>query len=183
MAEREPEVEALRTRLARKFTTLADEVTECFRDYHLGGGDYVVELLAPEGMSTGGGTRALQHLRLRPRREGYSVIVAGSVNPVEKHAELRSFEHAFLVHQVRSGGTFEISVNEWEQLLRKLEVVLQLANIETARVGPSPDLLREARRTRLGRRISPRALILFLVILFLATLVAVRVLQKLAQHA
>ena len=78
MREREPEVEALRTKLARKFTSLADEVNECFEGFHIGGGDYVVELLAPEGVSTGGGKQALQHLRLRPRRPGFSVIVAGS---------------------------------------------------------------------------------------------------------
>ena len=179
MREREPDVEALRTRLARKFTTLADEVTECFENFPIGGGGYIVELLAPEGLSTGGGKRALQHLRLRPRREGRAAIIAATVNPVEKHAELRTFEHAFLVHQIRFATPFEISIGEWEQLLRKVEDVLKLANIETARVGPSPDLLREARRKKAGRRTSPRALVLFLVVLVLAAAVAVRVFQKL----
>jgi hypothetical protein len=183
MREREPDVEALRTRLARKFTTLADEVTECFNDFHIGGGDYVVELLAPEGQTTGGGKQALQHLRLRPRREGYSVILAGSVNPIEKHAELRTFEHACLTHEIRFGKPVEITTGEWEQLLRKAEVVLQLANIETARVGPSPDLLRESRRTRLGRRISPGAIVLFIIVLLLAAGVAVLVARKIAGNA
>src|SRR5437868_6651673 len=140
MREREPDVEALRTRMARKFTTLADEVTECFADFHIGGGDYVVEPLAPEGQTTGGGQQALQHLRLRPRRQGYADVIAGSVNPIEKHAELRSFEHVFLVHEIRFKRPLEITAQEWEQLLRKAEVVLQLANIESARVGPSLDL-------------------------------------------
>jgi hypothetical protein len=179
MREREPDVEALRTRLARKFTTLADEVTECFEDFPVGGGAYIVELLAPEGPSTGGGKRALQHIRLRSRREGKAAIIAGSVNPIEKHAELRTFEHAFLVHQIRFESPFEISVAEWEQLLRRIEVVLELAQIESVRVGPSPDLLRESRQKKLGRRTSPRALILFLVVLVLAAVVAVRVFQKL----
>ena len=179
MGEREPEVQALRTRMARKFTTLADEVTECFEAFPIGGGGYIVELLAPEGQSTAGGKQALQHLRLRSRREGEAAILAGSVNPIEKHAELRTFEHAFLVHQIRFATAFEISVAEWEQLLRKFEVVLELANIETVRVGPSPDLLRESRQKKLGRRTSPRALILFFVVLVLAAAVAVRVFQKL----
>src|ERR1700761_8918926 len=112
MADRAPEIEALRTRNARKFTSLADEVTECFVDYPLAGGAYVVELLAPEGLSTEGGKHALQHLRLRALKQGKAAIVAGSVNPVEKHAELRTFEHAFLVHQIRFGTTFEISKSE-----------------------------------------------------------------------
>lgn len=179
MRERQPEVEALRTRLARKFTTLADEVTECFEGFVIGGGDYVVELMAPEGLSTGGGKQQLQHLRLRPRRQGYSPIIAGSVNPVEKHAELRTFEHAFLVHEIRFGKGPDITAPEWEQLLRKCEVVLQLANIESARVGPSPSLLTESRKRKLGRRISPAALIAFVLVLVMALVVAFRVAQKL----
>lgn len=179
MRERQPDVEALRTRLARKFTTLADEVTECFEGFHIGGGQYVVELMAPEGLSTGGGKQALQHLRLRPLRQGYAILIAGSVNPLEKHAELRTFEHAFLLHQIRFERPLEITPSEWEQLLRKVEDVLQLANIEAARVGPSPDLLREARRTKSGRRVSSRALVLFLVVLALAALVGGLVARKL----
>lgn len=179
MGELEPDVDALRTRVSRKLTTLAYEVTECFESFPIGGGGYIVELLAPEGQSTGAGKQALQHVRLRARREGKAAIVAGSVNPLEKHAELRTFEHACLVHQVRFARPFEISLAEWEQLLRKLEVVLELANIESVRVGPSPDLLREARQTKLGRRISPRALVVFLVVVVLAAVVVARVFQKL----
>lgn len=178
MREREPDVEALRTRMARKFTTLADEVTECFNDFHIGGGDYVVELLAPEGQTTGGGKQALQHLRLRPRRQGYSDIIAGSVNPIEKHAELRTFEHVLLVQEIRFKKALEITPPEWEQLLRKAEIVLSLANIETARVGPSPDLLRSARHTKRSRRVSPAALVVFLVVIALAATVAALVVRK-----
>ena len=177
MRERQPDVEALRTRQARRFTTLADEVTECFESFRVGGGDYIVELMAPEGQSTGGGKQALQHLRLRPRRQGYAIIICGSVNPVEKFAELRSYEHAFLVQQLRFAKPLEITPAEWEQLLRKAEDVLQLANIESARVGPSPDLLRNARNKKSGRRISPAALLVFLVVLVLAAAVAARVIQ------
>jgi hypothetical protein len=183
MREREPEVEALRTRMARKFTTLADEVTECFVDFHIGGGDYVVELLAPEGQTTGGGKQALQHLRLRPRRQGHADVIAGSVNPVEKHAELRTFEHAHLVYEMRFKKGFDITPQEWEQLLRKAEIVLQLANIETVRVGPSPDLLRDARATKRGRRVPPGVLALFLVVVALATAVAALVVRKIVTNA
>jgi hypothetical protein len=182
MREREPDVEALRTRMARKFTTLADEVTECFDGFFVGAGNYVVELLAPEGQTTGGGKQALQHIRLRPRREGYADVIAGSVNPIEKHAELRTFEHAFLVHQIRFKKPLEITPPEWEQLLKKTEDILQLANIETVRVGPSPDLLRAARQTKSGRRISPIALFVFLVVILLATAVAVLVVRKLLHY-
>ena len=188
MREREPEVEALRTKLARKFTTLADEVNECFEDFHIGGGDYVVELLAPEGVSTGGGKQALQHLRLRPRRKGrassdgreeFSIIVAGSVNPIEKWAELRTFEAASITHDIRFDKAMDITAAEWEQFLRKAEVVLHLANIETGRVGPSPDLLADHRRKKSFRKVSPKMLVTFLVIMALATGVVLKVIQTL----
>ncbi len=179
MPEREPDVEALRTKLARKFTSLADEVNECFEGFHIGGGDYVVELLAPEGVSTGGGKQALQHLRLRPRRQGFSMIVAGSVNPIEKWAELRTFEHASIVHDLRFDKDIDITPPEWEQFLRKAEVVLHLANIETGRVGPSPDLLRDARRKKGLRKISPRVMVVFVLVMLLATAVVARVIQTL----
>jgi len=179
MREREPEIEALRTKLARKFTTLADEVNECFEDFHIGAGDFVVELLAPEGVSTGGGKQALQHLRLRPRRQGYATIVAGSVNPLEKKGELRTFEHAALVQELRFGKPLDIAPAEWEQFLRKAEVVLRLANIETTRVGPPKELLRDAGRKKLGTKLPPRVLAIFVVVLLLATAVVVRVIQTL----
>ena len=179
MRQREPDVEALRTRLTSNFRTLAEELTDCFEEAPIGGGAYIVELLAPEEGKASDGRPALHHLRLRPRREGRAAIVAGCVNPVEKHAELRTFEHAFLVHQTRFETPFEISVAEWEQLLRRTEVVLEVGKIESARVGPPPDLLGQARRRKLGRRTSPRALALFLVVLVLAAAVAVRVVQKL----
>lgn len=178
MREREPDVEALPARTERKLATLAEEVVECFNDFHVGSGDYVVELFAPEGQTTNAGKQALQHLRLRPRRQGYAEVIAGSVNPIEKHAELRTFEHAFLVHEIRFKKPLEITAQEWEQLLRKAESFLQLANIESARVGPSPALLRDARRTKSGRRVSPAALVLFLVVILLATAVAALVVRK-----
>ena len=159
---------------------LGEEVAERFEGFEIGSGKYVVELLAPEGLATGG-KHALQHIRLKPRREGFSDVVAGSVNLIEKHAELRTFEHAFLVHELRGAKALEITVAEWEQLLRKLEDVLHLANIETARVGPSPDLLRDARQKKESRRISPRALVLFLVVIVLAGAVALRVVQILSR--
>lgn len=96
----EQDPEALRTRLARKFVTLADSFTDAFRDFAIGAAAYAVELTAP-GMSTGGGKQALQHIRLRPRREGYPVLVAGTVNQVERRAELRDFDHIAVVNEVR----------------------------------------------------------------------------------
>lgn len=153
--------------------TLADEVTESSQGFHLGGGDYVMELLAPEGHLPA------QQLCLKPRRPGFTEVIVGTVNPIQKFAELRSYEHVFLVQQVRFRKPLEITQPEWERLLRRCEVVLQRADIESARVGPSPDLLRESRNTKSGRRVSPTALAVFCIVVVLAAVVTALVVRKL----
>lgn len=179
--DREPVVENLRTRLARKFTTLADEVTEGFDDFRIGGGAWGVELTAPEGMSTGGGKRAMQHLRLKPRRQGHAVLVGGVVNGVAGDAELRDYDHMKLLYGARFGRDLEITAGEWEQFLRKAEVVLHKATIQTRRVTAPRDVLVAARQANAGDRNRKLAMIALGVIAPLALLVAWRVIVALMQ--
>jgi hypothetical protein len=169
--------DALRTKLAQKFVTLADSVGESFRDFAIGAGAWAVELTAPQGMSTGGGKQALQHLRLRPRREGYSVLVAGTVNQLEKRAELRDFDHVTILHEVRYRNALEVSRQEWEQFLRKAEVVLNGAGIQSMRTPPPRDLLEQRRNMQ---RISKGAIVALIVVLALAIVVVWRVVVALS---
>ena len=173
-----PRVDALRTRLAAKFVTLADQVTEAFGDFSIGAGAWAVELTAPAGMSTGGGKQALQHLRLRPRRPGYPVILAGTVNQVEKVAELRDYDHAFLAHEVRFRQTLDITPPEWEQLLRKAEVVLGGAQVKVTRTPPPKDLLEQSKSLK---KVSPVGMIALIVVLLLAAIVLWRVAVAIAR--
>ncbi len=166
------DVEALRTRLTQKFVSLADSVTEDFRDFAIGAGAYAVELTAPQGMSTGGGKQALQHLRLRPRRDGYPVLVAGTVNQVERRAELRDYDHIMIMNQVRFRTTVDIGLQEWEQFLRKAEVVLNGAGIQSMRTPPPRELLEQRRNME---RVSKGALAALMVVLLLAAVVVWRV--------
>jgi hypothetical protein len=155
-ADREPGVEKLRTRLARKFTTLADQVTESFDDFQIGAGRWAVELTAPEGMSTGGGKQVLQHLRLRPTREGHAVLVGGVVNPVTRTAELRDHPHMDMIYRARFGRPLEITTAEWEQFLRKAEVVLRQEQISTARVAAPRDVRMLAQRGAVTEDVAAR---------------------------
>ncbi len=167
-----PNADALRTRLAKKFIDLADSVTEAFRDFAIGGAAWAVELTAPEGMSTGGGKQALQHVRLKPRRPGYSVLVAGTVNQVERRAELRDFDHVAILHEVRFRRTLEISPQEWEQFLRRAEAVLNASGIQSMRTPPPRELLDQRRSVQ---RISRGAIAALVVVLLLAAFVVWRV--------
>jgi hypothetical protein len=145
-ADREPGVEQLRTRLARKFTTLADQVTEGFDEFSIGAGWWGIELTAPEGMSTDGGKQMLQYLRLRPARQGHAVLVGGVVNAVTKTAELRDHAHMEMIYRARFGRALEITAAEWEQFLRKAEVVLHQEQIGTERVAAPRDIRMLAQR-------------------------------------
>jgi hypothetical protein len=57
------ELGALRTRVAKQAASLAETVVDGFADFHMGAGDYVVELSVPDGPSTGGGKQARQRDR------------------------------------------------------------------------------------------------------------------------
>ena len=166
------ELEALRTRVANQAASLAETVTDGFEDFHMGAGDYVVELSVPEGPSTGGGAQARQSLRLVPRRGGYSIVIAGTVDPVTSTAELRTFEHVAILHELRFQKPLEISGEEYADFLRKADVILNLARVKGTHVGPSPELLAQ-RRAR--QRISMPMLLLFVAIMAVAGIVVYRV--------
>lgn len=172
--EREQELEALRTRVANQAASLAETVTEGFDGFHMGAGDYVVELMAPQGQSTNSGRAARQNIRLVPRRRGYAAVVAGTVDPVLSTAEVRTYDHAAVLHEVRFGRPLEITPEEYNDFLAKLDVVLNLARVRAVRVGPSQELL-TARRNR--SNISLSALLLFVVVVILAAFVVYRVMR------
>ena len=166
----------LRTRLARKFVSLADTMSEQFNGFAIGAGAWNIELTVPAGMSTGGGKQALQHIRLVPRRQGFNVFVAGTVNQVERKAELRDFDHVAIMHEVRHRGALDISPQEWEQFLRKAEVVLNGAGIQSMRTPPPRELLEQRRSSQ---RVSKGAIIALVVVLVLAAVVMWRVILAL----
>jgi hypothetical protein len=82
---------------------------------------YRVELSAPDGPSTGGGKQSTQHVKLVPESDGAATIVAGSANPVESWAELRSFEHLKRLHAQRfKGAAIPLNRVQYDELLGKL---------------------------------------------------------------
>jgi len=178
--DREIDLEGLRTQVANQAASLAETVTDGFEGFHMGAGDYVVELMAPGGQSTAGGAHARQAIRLVPRRRGYAVVVVGSVDPVTSTAEIRTFEHIAVLHEIRFRQPLEINGEEYADFLRKLDVVLNLARVRGTRVGPSPELMERARIARKGTRTSLAAIVVFVVVLVLAAIVAFRVMRILA---
>ena len=176
-SERERELEALRTQVANQAASLSETVTDGFDDFHMGAADYRGDLKGPEGPPTGGGAQARQSIRLVPRRPGYAVVVAGTVDPVTSTAEVRTFEHVAVLHELRFRRPLEVTADEYAAFLTKLDVVLNLARVRSKRVPPSQELLAE--RKAIGK-ISMPAVVLFVFVIVLAALVVFRVMRAVA---
>lgn len=141
----ERKLDALRTQVANQAASLAETVTDGFDGFHIGAGDYVVELMSPAGPSTGGGWQARQTIRLNPRRPGYAVVVAGSIDPVTSTGEVRTYEHVAMVHEVRFRRPLEITPAEYAAFIAKLDVVLTLSRVRATRVPPPAPLAAQHR--------------------------------------
>ena len=141
----------------------------------MGAADFVVELSIPSGPSTGGGKQALQHLRLVPRRPGYAAIIVGTVDTVKNFAELRTFEHVAIHHEVRFGRPLEVTSDEYADFLRKADVILNLARVGSSRSPAPAELLEAAKIARSRRKVSLSAIALFVVVMVIAAAVVYRI--------
>lgn len=166
------ELEELRTRVANQAASLAEAVTDGFEDHHMGAGDYVVELSVPEGPSTGGGAQARQNLRLVPRRQGYPVVIAGTVDPVAATAELRTHEHVATLHELRYKRPLEITPDEYDGFLKKALVVLNLARVRGTIVPTPPEVIA---KKKAAQRVAMPVLVVFVVVMLLAAVVVFKV--------
>ena len=104
-------------------------------------GEYVPELTAPEGVSTGGGVQALQRLRLVPQRSGFPTLVAGSANQKEGLAELRSWDHLDAIHRQRFKKPLPLDRASYDAFLELSKSFLDVLHLKTVIVGPSPSLV------------------------------------------
>lgn len=123
MSERKDSGLDARTQFAMQALGLAELFRFQFEDERLTGGGvaYTVELSAPDGPSTGGGTQALQHVKLVSQNGG-PTIVAGSCNQVEKRGELRTFEYMTAQHARRfKGASLLLDRGSYNDLIKKLQ--------------------------------------------------------------
>jgi hypothetical protein len=85
---------------------------------------YRVELAAPEGPSTGGGTQAVQHINLIPENGG-PTVVAGSANQKDKSGLIRTYDRLVEQHARRFKGTpFTIEQPTYDQLAARIQKFL-----------------------------------------------------------
>ncbi len=105
---------------------------------------YRVELLPPEGASTGGGQRSVQHLRLAPLSGSGPVVVCGAWDPVLRVATLRSWELLAQQYAARfKGQQLPLDPHAWARSLQQLETFFleRSGNVEREDVEPAVETL------------------------------------------
>ena len=141
-----------RTEFAIKAVALADIFRSRLGAVRLVGAEtYRLELATPDGISTGHGQQALQHIKLIAENFG-PTIIAGSANQVEKVAELRSFEHLEFLHSQRFPGVplpFERAA--YDRLMNQVEGFFTAQRMRVVRSNP-PITAASASSPRRGAR-------------------------------
>jgi hypothetical protein len=99
MSQKDPAL--LRTQFTLQARDFASMFNASLGKMRIAPANYVPELTAPEGQSTGGGTQALQRLRLVPQLPNYPTLLVGGVNGKDGTAELRTYDHVDAVHRQR----------------------------------------------------------------------------------
>ena len=119
----------LRTEIAGTADSVATALNTVLSDVTLAPGDYVPELVPPSEQSTGGGVRALQRLRLVPKRPGHPTLVIGALNMSDRSGELRSYALLDAVHRKRFKKPVPLVRGEYDALVTKLRVLLKALDV------------------------------------------------------
>ena len=135
-----PDPSLLRTQFSLKATDLAATFGAAFGKSRLMPGQYAPELTAPEDVSTGGGVRALQRLRLVPQQAGFPTLVIGGVNQKEGTAELRGFDQVGAIHQQRFKRPLPLDRAQYDQLLKMFYDFLGVMRLKVTVNNAPPDL-------------------------------------------
>lgn len=168
---------AVRTRVTRQFVSLAERINDAFAGMPLGEGGYSVELTAPTEMSTNDGKLAMELLRLRPRREGYAVVLAGTLSA--RRVDLREYEYVAAWHEDRFKRPLPFSRQTWEEFLQRAETLFRDAGVEPIRVRPTRQLSGNHRRKA---TLSKPAAVTLIVTVALAALACARVAMLVLQR-
>jgi hypothetical protein len=131
-----------RTQFAMKALNLADHFNAEVGDKRVSG--YRVQLARPEGLSTGGGKQAVQHISLVPDGGGDATITAGWANQLEGSAELRTYEQLAQLHASRfRGKKIPLDRISYNELLKRMRAFfgdrgLSVVLVDAAKTPAAP---------------------------------------------
>lgn len=95
-----------------------------------------LEVVAPDGPSTGGGKHARQTIRLTPLQGNGAPLMCGYLDPARKHVELRAYEAVAQQFEERFHRAIDVTQAEYEEVLRELENALVMFRYTFAREAP-----------------------------------------------
>jgi hypothetical protein len=135
-----------RTMFAQRALSLAELFQATFANRPVGKAvKYRAELVAPDGPSTGGGTQALQAIKLTPINTGTTLVI-GHANQVDRTAELRTYEYLLRQQQQRFKGAGELALEReaYEELFSGLKAFFgtqqMRINVVAAPAGAAADV-------------------------------------------
>jgi len=107
---------------------------------------YRVEMAVPDGPSTGGGARSVQHLRLVPVGKGTAIVI-GSCDQIEMAAVLRSWELVAEQYAARfKGAKLPVDAVEYGKLLERMEAFFRerTMRVDKLDIDRAPSSIRPA---------------------------------------
>lgn len=115
----------LQTTHTAKALSLAQAFRESIGRMRVGPAGYVPDMTTPEGPSTAGGVRAMQHVRLTPPEPSMPTLVVGNANQKDGKAELRTFEYVDAVCRQRFGQGAPIERGPYAEFVAKAQSFLE----------------------------------------------------------
>ncbi len=161
---------ALRTQFSIQASTLADSYGTTVGRLRVGPHDYVPDMTAPDGQSTGGGVQALQHLRLVPSLANMPTLLVGHANQRDGAAELRTWEHVDAICRERYKQAAPIDPAQYQQFLQSAEGFLAACGLRVA-FAPTPEEMVH-RRSGLDHSPTPKSRLSLGVATAIALLIA-----------
>jgi hypothetical protein len=159
----------LQTQYSARATDLAESFRSTLGRMTVGPYGYRPDMTAPEGVSTGGGVQAMQHLRLVPPQPNMPTLVVGHLVPRDGTAELRSLEHVDALCRERFKQGAPLDPTAYSHFLQQAQSFLGAYGMRATLAGPPADLMASlagltpsatAPRSRAGLVVSVIALVL-----------------------
>jgi hypothetical protein len=124
---------ALQTQFSIQASSLAESYRSTVGRLRVGPHGYSPDMTAPEGVSTGGGVQALQHLRLLPPQPNMPTLLVGHANRRDGAAELRTWEHVDAICRERFKQGAPLDPAQYEEFLESAQGFLAACGMRVSR--------------------------------------------------
>jgi hypothetical protein len=167
------------TMLAREGVNAAELINTAMRKRPIGKAvPRHVQVIAPHGPSTAGGKKARQSITLAQVAGGGPAIMVGHLDVAQKAAELREFGAVAKQYRARFGSALEVSVEEYQGLLKELSTLLSTMGFQlTNQLEEEEEAVSASELPGARRELTPKLLVLAAGAVVVAALAAFSLLR------